>query len=191
MDGVTMAAYAQNGESIRIDQGYPVRIVAPGYTGRWLVKWMTQLYVTDDTHVTRQDGMNMEDRMPDGSGFLLATDLTRYYRLETTPRSVITFPSGGQRLRVPVSMRYVAWPGLLGPSSGWKSLPMAARTGRMPRCRNRCCPIVIPAFVWTGNGTVGNVSSSPAAPMRRVTSSLHPMKSPRPGAWIPARNVLM
>ncbi len=111
MDGVTMAAYAQNGESIRIDQGYPVRIVAPGYTGRWLVKWMTQLYVTDDTHVTRQDGMNMEDRMPDGSGFLLATDLTRYYRLETTPRSVITFPSGGQRLPGPgfYEIRGLAW----------------------------------------------------------------------------------
>ncbi len=111
MDGVTMAAYAQNGESLRIDQGYPVRIVAPGYTGRWLVKWMTQLYVTDDTHVTRQDGMNMEDRMPDGSGFLLATDLTRYYRLETTPRSVITFPSGGQRLPGPgfYEIRGLAW----------------------------------------------------------------------------------
>ncbi len=111
MDGVTMAAYAQNGESVRIDQGYPVRVVAPGYTGRWLVKWLTQLYVTDDTHVTRQDGMNMEDRMPDGSGFLLATDLTRYYRLETTPRSVITFPSGGQRLPGPgfYEIRGLAW----------------------------------------------------------------------------------
>ncbi len=111
MDGVTMAAYGQNGESIRIDQGYPVRIVAPGYTGRWLVKWLTQLYVTDDTHVTRQDGMNMEDRMPDGNGFLLATDLTRYYRLETTPRSVITFPSGGQRLPDPgfYEIRGLAW----------------------------------------------------------------------------------
>jgi sulfane dehydrogenase subunit SoxC len=98
MDGMTMAAYAQNGESIRIDQGYPARVVAPGYTGRWLVKWLTQLYVTDDTYVTRQDGMNMEDRMPDGRGFLMATDKTRYFRFESTARSVITFPSGGQKL---------------------------------------------------------------------------------------------
>jgi sulfane dehydrogenase subunit SoxC len=113
MDGVTMAAYAQNGESIRIDQGYPVRVVAPGYTGRWLVKWLTQLYITDDTYVTRQDGMNMEDRMPDGRGFLLATDKTRYFRFETTARSVITFPSGGQKLPGPgfYEIRGIAWTG--------------------------------------------------------------------------------
>ncbi len=113
MDGVTMAAYAQNGESIRIDNGYPVRVASPGYTGRWLVKWLTQLYVTDDTHATRQDGFNMEDRMPDGRGFMLATDKTRYFRLESTARSVITFPSGGQKLPGPgfYEIRGLAWTG--------------------------------------------------------------------------------
>ncbi len=113
MDGVTMAAYAQNGESIRIDQGYPVRVVAPGYTGRWLVKWLTQLYITDESHLTRQDGLNMEDHMPDGRGFLMAGELSRYYRLETTARSVITFPSGGHKLPGPsyYEIRGLAWTG--------------------------------------------------------------------------------
>ncbi len=113
MDGVTMAAYAQNGESLRIDQGYPVRVVAPGYTGRWLVKWLTQLYVTDDTYVTRQDGFNMTDRMPDGRGYLLASEQSRYFRLETTARSVITFPSGGHQLPGPgyYEIRGLAWTG--------------------------------------------------------------------------------
>lgn len=113
MDGMTMAAYAQNGESIRIDQGYPVRMVAPGYTGRWLIKWLTHLQVVDDTYVTRQDGMMLEDRTPDGRGYLLGSNLSRYYRFETTARSVITYPSGGQKLPGPgfYEIRGLAWTG--------------------------------------------------------------------------------
>ena len=113
MDGMTMAAYAQNGESIRIDQGYPVRMVAPGYTGRWLTKWLTHLVVVDDTHVTRQDGMQLEDRTPDGRGYLLGSDKSRYFRFETTARSVITYPSGGQKLPGPgfYEIRGLAWTG--------------------------------------------------------------------------------
>jgi len=113
MDGMTMAAYAQNGESIRIDQGYPVRLVVPGYTGRWLTKWLTHLMVTDDPHVTRQDGLLLEDRMKDEKGYLAATDKTRYFRLETTARSVITYPSGGQKLPGPgfTEIRGIAWTG--------------------------------------------------------------------------------
>lgn len=113
MDGMTMAAYAQNGESIRIDQGYPVRLVVPGYTGRWLTKWLAHLVVTNEPHMTRQDGLLLEDRNPDGKGFVTATDKTRYFRLDTTARSVITFPSGGHKLPGPgyTEIRGLAWTG--------------------------------------------------------------------------------
>ena len=113
MDGITMAAYAQNGESVRIDQGYPVRLVVPGYEGRFLVKWLTQLLVVDDAYMTRQDGFYLEDRLPDGKGFMMATDKTRAYRMDVTPHSVITFPSGGQELPGPgfYEISGLAWTG--------------------------------------------------------------------------------
>ena len=113
MDGITMAAYAQNGESVRIDNGYPVRLVIPGYEGRFLVKWLTQLLVVDDTYMTRQDGFNNEDRFRDRRGFMMATDRTRAFRMDVTPHSVITSPAGGFQMSGPgyYEINGLAWTG--------------------------------------------------------------------------------
>tara|TARA_B100000482_G_scaffold98748_1_gene71107 strand:- start:1547 stop:4120 length:2574 start_codon:yes stop_codon:yes gene_type:complete len=39
-------AYAQNGETLRPDHGYPARVIIPGYTGGRMVKWLTKIEVT-------------------------------------------------------------------------------------------------------------------------------------------------
>lgn len=42
-----MIAYAQNGERLRPRQGYPLRLVVPGWEGRAWVKWLRRLEVDD------------------------------------------------------------------------------------------------------------------------------------------------
>jgi len=113
MHDMTIVAYAQNGESILIDNGYPVRLIVPGYAGRFLVKWLTQIKVVDDALAVRQDGYALEELMPDGRGYLRTTDKARAYRYDMTARSVITYPSGGQQLSGPgyYEITGLAWTG--------------------------------------------------------------------------------
>ncbi|WP_350494872.1 molybdopterin-dependent oxidoreductase [Neopusillimonas aromaticivorans] len=40
-------AYGQNGEAIRPEQGYPLRLVVPGYEGNMCIKWLRRLEVSD------------------------------------------------------------------------------------------------------------------------------------------------
>src|SRR6266540_2240611 len=40
-----LVAYAQNGEPMRVENGYPLRLVVPGYGGRAHVKWVNRLKV--------------------------------------------------------------------------------------------------------------------------------------------------
>lgn len=42
-----LVAYAQNGEALRPEQGYPVRLVVPGWEGSIQVKWLRRILVTD------------------------------------------------------------------------------------------------------------------------------------------------
>ena len=47
-----MIAYAQNGEALRPGQGYPMRLLTPGYEGNINVKWLRRLLVTDEPYMT-------------------------------------------------------------------------------------------------------------------------------------------
>ena len=42
-----LVAYGQNGEPLRPEQGYPVRLVIPGWEGNINVKWLHRLHVLD------------------------------------------------------------------------------------------------------------------------------------------------
>ena len=42
-----LLAFGQNGEAIRPEQGYPVRLMVPGWEGNINVKWLRRLKVTD------------------------------------------------------------------------------------------------------------------------------------------------
>jgi sulfane dehydrogenase subunit SoxC len=85
-----MVAYAMNGEMLRPENGYPLRLVAPGIQGVSWVKWLRRLEVGDQPWGTKDETLHYVDLMPDG--------LHREYTSIQECKSVITSPSGGQTL---------------------------------------------------------------------------------------------
>ncbi|MGD1092338.1 MAG: sulfite dehydrogenase [Bryobacteraceae bacterium] len=85
-----LLAYAQNGEAIRPEQGYPLRMFVPGWEGNIAIKWLRRIKVVDQPYMTREETSKYTDLMPDGTA--------RQFTFEMDPKSLITYPSGGQKL---------------------------------------------------------------------------------------------
>ena len=100
-----LVAYGQNGEALRPENGYPLRLIVPGWTGNVSVKWLRRLKVVDRPYLTRMDGPGQPIVMPDGKARHLATVMEA--------KSVITSPSGGHRLPGPgvYEITGLAWSG--------------------------------------------------------------------------------
>lgn len=88
-----LLVYAQNGEGLRPEQGYPLRLLLPGYEGNMSVKWLRRLEVGDQPFHTREETSKYTDLMPDGTA--------RQFTFEMEAKSVITFPAAGHTLRAP------------------------------------------------------------------------------------------
>lgn len=86
-------AYAQNGEHLRPEQGYPLRLFLPGFEGNMSVKWLRRLKVGDQPYFSREETSKYTGLLPDGT----ATS----FNFVMEVKSVITHPSGGQQLRDP------------------------------------------------------------------------------------------
>jgi sulfane dehydrogenase subunit SoxC len=101
----SLLAYGQNGEAMRPAQGYPLRLINPGWEGNTNVKWLHSLKVTDQPYMARDETSKYSDLMPDGKARIFT------YAMEA--KSVITFPSGGQRLptRGLYELTGLAWSG--------------------------------------------------------------------------------
>lgn len=89
MDDV-MVCYGQNGEMLRPEQGYPLRLLVPGVQGVSSVKWLRRIEVGDAPWNTREESLHYVDLMPGG--------IHRQYTWIQEAKSVITQPSGGQVL---------------------------------------------------------------------------------------------
>jgi sulfane dehydrogenase subunit SoxC len=100
-----MLVYSQNGERLRPQQGYPLRILLPGFEGNMSVKWLRRLKVTAEPVYSREETSKYTDLMADGS----AREFTFYMEA----KSIITRPSGGQRLGAPGfhEITGIAWSG--------------------------------------------------------------------------------
>jgi sulfane dehydrogenase subunit SoxC len=85
-----LVAWGMNGEMLRPENGYPIRLVVPGAQGVSWVKWLRRIEVGDAPYATREESTQYIDLMPDGS--------VRQYTLIQECKSVITTPSGGQIL---------------------------------------------------------------------------------------------
>jgi sulfane dehydrogenase subunit SoxC len=81
-----LVAYGQNGEALRPEQGYPLRLVVPGWEGNINIKWLGRIMVTDEPFMTREEAAIYTDLMPDGKG--------RWFTFPMEAKSVITRPSG-------------------------------------------------------------------------------------------------
>ena len=79
-----------DGNLIVTIQGYPLRLLLPGWEGNTNVKWLHSLKLTDQPYMARDETSKYSDLMPDGKARIFT------YRMEA--KSVITFPSGGQTL---------------------------------------------------------------------------------------------
>ena len=100
-----LVAYAQNGEAIRPEQGYPLRLVVPGYEGNVNVKWLRQIKIVDQPNQTKDETSKYTDLLADGT--------SRQFTFLMDAKSVITYPSGGQKLSAPgfQEIRGLAWSG--------------------------------------------------------------------------------
>ncbi len=100
-----LVAYGQNGEALRPEQGYPLRLLVPGWEGNINVKWLRRLKVVDKPYMTREETSKYTDLMPDGSA--------RQFTFVMDAKSLITRPSAGQRLPGPgvYELTGLAWSG--------------------------------------------------------------------------------
>ena len=98
-------AYAQNGERLRPEQGYPLRLLLPGFEGNTSIKWLRRLKLGTEPWMTREETSRYTDLMPDGRA--------RQFAFVMEAKSVVTSPSGGQALREPGfhEIRGLAWSG--------------------------------------------------------------------------------
>jgi sulfane dehydrogenase subunit SoxC len=85
-----LVCYGQNGEMLRPEQGFPIRLLVPGVQGVSSVKWLRRLEVGDQPWNTREESLHYIDMMPGG--------VHRQYSWIQEAKSVITSPSGGQVL---------------------------------------------------------------------------------------------
>ena len=88
--GEVLVAYGQNGEMLRPEQGYPLRLVVPGVQGVSWVKYLRRVEVGDQPYGTKDETVHYVDLMPDGQH--------RQYTSIQECKSVVTTPSGGQVL---------------------------------------------------------------------------------------------
>jgi len=96
--------YAQNGEALRPEQGYPLRLVIPGWEGNTCIKWLRRLKLGTDPFMTREETSRYTDLMPDGTA--------RQFTFVMEAKSVITSPSGSQRIEPGfIEIRGLAWSG--------------------------------------------------------------------------------
>lgn len=104
LDGA-LICYAQNGEALRPEQGYPLRLLLPGWEGNANIKWLRRLKLGAKPFMTREETARYTDLMPDGTA--------RQFTMVMEAKSMITSPSGGERIQQSgfLEIRGLAWSG--------------------------------------------------------------------------------
>ncbi|MHC8945239.1 sulfite dehydrogenase [Advenella incenata] len=100
-----MLVYSQNGERLRPEQGYPLRLLLPGYEGNMSIKWLRRLQVADQPVHSREETSKYTDILPNGKA--------REFTFVMEAKSIITSPSGGQQIEGKGfhEIRGIAWSG--------------------------------------------------------------------------------
>ena len=100
-----LLVYGSNGEMLRPENGYPLRAFVPGWEGNVSVKWLRRIKVGDQPWHFRSETARYTDPMPNG--------MWRQFSMVMECKSVITRPSGGQKLTGPgmYEIQGFAWSG--------------------------------------------------------------------------------
>lgn len=80
-----LVAFRMNGEALRPEQGYPIRLVVPGWEGNMWVKWLRRIEVGDKPWAQREETSKYTDLLKNGKA--------RMHTWEMEVKSVITAPS--------------------------------------------------------------------------------------------------
>jgi sulfane dehydrogenase subunit SoxC len=104
LDDAFLALY-QNGERLRPENGYPVRLFLPGYEGNMSVKWLRRLKVMPTPTMTKDETSKYTDLQADGKALM--------FTFPMAVKSVITRPSPGVTLQGPglYEVSGIAWSG--------------------------------------------------------------------------------
>ena len=104
LDDAMIALY-QNGERLRPENGYPMRLFLPGYEGNMSIKWLHRLEVSDAPLMSREETSKYTDLQANGR----ATG----FSFEMGVKSIITSPSPGLSLseRGVYQISGLAWSG--------------------------------------------------------------------------------
>lgn len=146
-----LVAYGMNGEMLRPENGYPLRLVVPGIQGVSWVKWLRRIEVGDQKWATKDEAVHYIDLMPDG--------MHRQYTGIQEAKSVITTPSGGQTLldKGFYNISGLAWSG----RGKVKRVDVSVDGGRNWRTARLEGPILTKAFtrfnidwVWDGSPAI-------------------------------------
>ena len=97
-----LVAYGMNGEPVRPQQGFPLRLLVPGFEGIFNTKYLRRIKVVDQYYMTYNDYGHIKS---DPRAVALGEQIG--------PKSVITSPSGGQKLPGPgfYEISGLAWSG--------------------------------------------------------------------------------
>ena len=101
-----LVAFKMNGEALRPEQGYPLRLCVPGWEGNMWVKWLRRLEVGDEPWQQREETSKYTD--------LLANGKARRFTWVMDPKSVITSPSPQMPIthgKGPLVITGLAWSG--------------------------------------------------------------------------------
>lgn len=99
-----LIVYAANGEMLRPENGYPLRLFIPGWEGNVSIKWLRRLKLGDQPWHLRSETARYTDPMPEGKW--------RQFSFEMEAKSVITSPSGSMKIRPgPIEIVGFAWSG--------------------------------------------------------------------------------
>ena len=101
-----LIVFAQNGEPLRPEQGYPMRLLLPGVEGNANVKWLRRIKVGTDPFMTRWETSKYTDPLPGGK--------SRMFSFEMDAKSIITSPAYPEKLSGP----------------GWRAITGLAWSGR-------------------------------------------------------------
>jgi sulfane dehydrogenase subunit SoxC len=147
-----LIVYAQNGEAIRPEQGYPIRLLLPGWEGNISIKWLRRLEVSDKPFMTRWETSRYSDP-------IILDGKARQFTFVMEAKSVITFPSGEMRLPGPgfYEVTGLAWSGR-GKIARVEVSADAGKTWHLASLQDPVLPLATTRFrfpwIWDGKPAV-------------------------------------
>lgn len=148
-----MIVYAQNGEAIRPQQGYPARLLLPGWEGNTSIKWLRRIELSDTPFMTREETSKYTEPVKDGK--------IRQFSFIMDARSIITYPAYPVQLQKGwVEIRGIAWSGR-GKITGVEISTDAGKTWNAARLQE---PVLDKAhtyfrYLWQWNGDTTEIMS--------------------------------